>query len=218
MKKWTDIYRPQELILHQDDQYIIVNKPAGVPSQPDKTGDISLSEWLTSHKGTSPHILSRIDRPVSGAMIFSKKSSQQHRDIKKTYLAITTPPEKAEDTLEDYLQKDGRHHKSRIVTKEQGKLSILTYRVVQELDKYVVLEIQLETGRFHQIRVQLSHIGCPIKGDVKYGARRGNRDRSIDLHAYKVELPHLEEPILAPILHKEGVWQHVELVKDSKTS
>jgi len=218
MKKWTELYSPQELILHDDDRYIIVNKPAGVPSQPDKTGDTSLSEWLTSHQGTSPHILSRIDRPVSGAMIFSKKGGQQHRDIKKTYLAITTPPEKSEDTLEHYLQKDGRHHKSRIVTKEQGKLSKLTYHVIQELNKYVVLEIQLETGRFHQIRVQLSHIGCPIKGDVKYGARRGNRDRSIDLHAYKVELPYLEAPILAPILHKEGVWLHVDLVKGSRTS
>ena len=143
MKKWTDVYRPQELILHQDDRYIIVNKPAGVPSQPDKTGDMSISEWLTSHHGKSSHILSRIDRPVSGAMIFSKDGGNQTRDIKKTYVAITIPPDNSEGTLEHYLQKDGRHHKTRVVTKEQGKLSKLTYRVIQELDKYVVLELSL---------------------------------------------------------------------------
>ncbi len=214
MKKWTEVYSPEELILYQDDRYIIANKPAGVPSQPDKTGDLSFSEWLMSDKGSSAHILSRIDRPVSGAMIFSKDGGgHQHSNIKKTYLAITTSPTKSADTIEHYLQKDGRHLKTRVVSKKEGKLSKLSYRVIQELDKYAVLEIHLETGRFHQIRAQLSHIGCPIKGDVKYGARRGNRDRSIDLHAHRVMLPYLDAPIVAPILQQDGIWRFVEVTK-----
>ena len=211
MKKWTEVYGLKELILHQDDRYIIVNKPAGVPSQPDKTEDLSMSESLASYLGISSHIVSRIDRPVSGAMIFSKKGGGHDDKINKTYIAITASPDTSADTLEHYLKKDGRHHKTRVVSKEEGKLSRLTYKVLQQLDKYAVLEISLETGRFHQIRAQLGHIGCPIKGDVKYGARRGNRDRSIDLHAHQVELPHLDTPIIAPILDRGGIWQYVDI-------
>jgi len=211
MKKWTEIHSPKDLILYQDDTYVVANKPAGVPSQPDKTGDLSMSEWLEQQIGVSLHLISRLDRPVSGAMVCSKNGEiSDARSIQKHYLAITNAPEEEKATLEHFIFRDGRRHKAYITDQERGKQATLHYRTIQTLDKYVVLEVLLDTGRFHQIRAQLAHIGSPIKGDVKYGARRGNPDRSIDLHAYKIQFPQSSTSIIAPVIAEQGIWKHVD--------
>jgi len=216
MKNWTEEYRPEDLIIFEDASVVVVNKPAGVPSQPDKTGDTSALTWIEQHKKSTFHLETRLDRPVSGAVIFRKMNTPfLERSISKSYLAITTPPEKSEDDLVNYLIRDGHAHKARIVDSKDGKEATLNYKVVQSLDKYAVLLVTTGTGRFHQIRAQLSHIGCHIKGDVKYGARRGNPDRSIDLHAYQVMLGHVEQTIEAPRIGRSGIWNYVTFDKTS---
>ena len=189
-----------DYILEQNNQYIVAVKPGGMPSAPDKSGDANLKNMLEAYSKHDLHIITRTDRPVSGISLFAKSQnaarslSEQIKETKisKSYLAIVenTPKEK-EGELVHYLMK-GRNNKSIIVDKDHkdAKKSILTYSVVTELDNYTVLQIGLKTGRFHQIRSQLAHIGCHIKGDVKYGARRKNKDRSIYLHAYELSFDH----------------------------
>jgi len=213
MKKWTDVYGPADLILYQDDHLLVCNKPPGVPAQPDKSGDFSMQTWLEQYLQKSIHLLSRLDRPVSGAMACSLKDHGASPDLKKAYLAITSPPKEPEARLIHHLEKDGRHHKTRIVEEGSGKQAVLSYTTLQVLDRYHVLEVKTESGRFHQIRAQLSDIGCPIKGDVKYGARRGNPDRSIDLHAHQIEVAELL--ITAPWLGRSGIWEHVKLDQET---
>lgn len=211
MKKWTDRYRPAELILHQDQNIVVVNKPAGVPSQSDKTGDLSLFEGIRTYLNEDYHISNRLDRPVSGAVVLIKRKIESRKlPFRKSYLAITQKPPKDEDVITHYVRRDPRTKKARVVSEEQGKRAKLSYRIIQEMDKYVVLEISPKTGRFHQIRAQLAAIGCPIRGDIKYGARRGNKDRSIGLHAYKITLP--DSTIIAPVINDDSIWQHVDVL------
>ena len=196
-------------IVFEDNHLLIVNKKPGQLSQSDKTGDQSILELCKNYiklkynkKGNVfLGLVNRIDRPTSGLLIFSKTSKslarmndlQKNRKIKKTYYAITEKqPNKASDKLTNFLKKNQTKNKSFVVDESdlKSKRAVLNYKMIKKLENYFLLEIILETGRHHQIRCQLSHIGCPIKGDVKYGAKRPNKDRSICLHSNKIEFIH----------------------------
>ena len=189
------------MILFSDQYLIIANKPATIPTQNDKTNDTSLHELLEKETGKKLWLINRIDRPVSGIVIFATSAetaaivSKQIAAgrIIKTYLAVVeNAPPKENDTVVHYLSQNGKINKSFIQTgnNSEAQRAELSYRLLAQSDKYFLLEITLSTGRFHQIRAQLSALGCPIKGDVKYGARRSNEDRSIFLHAHTCAFEH----------------------------
>tara|TARA_B100001113_G_C21086184_1_gene612204 strand:+ start:633 stop:1328 length:696 start_codon:yes stop_codon:yes gene_type:complete len=196
-------------ILFEDNHLIVINKRCGDIVQGDKTGDTPLSEIVKLYikeKYKKPGnvylgVPHRLDRPTSGVLIFAKTSKSLARlnklfkegKIEKYYLAITkNKPEKSNDTLIHWLKKNEKTNKSIHFNKEtkEAKKAILHYRLIKVLDRYNVLEIKLETGRHHQIRSQLKAIGCPIKGDLKYGYERSNIDGGIDLHAKKIIFKH----------------------------
>ena len=196
-------------ILFEDNHIIVVNKQPGDISQGDKTGDTPLNEVVKSYikdKYNKPGnvylgVVHRLDRPTSGVIIFARTSKALERlnkklrdkEIQKTYWAVVkNRPPKSADTLIHFLKKDHQKNKSKAYEKEikDSKKAILHYSVIKQLDHYYLLEIHLETGRHHQIRTQLSHIGSPIKGDLKYGFPRSNKDASIHLHARKIEFVH----------------------------
>ena len=189
-----------DLILDHNNQFIVAVKPGGMSSAPDQTGHANLKNMLEAYSKHDLHIITRTDRPVSGLSLFAKSQNAardlsnqiKENKISKSYLAIVeNAPKEESGELVHYLFK-GRSNKSIIVDEshKSAKKSILTYSTIAKLDNYTVLKIELKTGRFHQIRSQLAHIGCPIKGDVKYGARRKNKDRSIYLHAYELSFDH----------------------------
>ncbi|MBQ4914957.1 RNA pseudouridine synthase [Maribacter sp. MMG018] len=215
-------------VLHEDNHIIVVNKRPGDIVQGDKTGDTPLSEIVKQYlkiKYNKPGnvylgVVHRLDRPTSGLVVFAKTSKVLPRlnklfaekEAKKTYWAIVkkTPP-KTEDTLIHWLKRNPKQNKSYAHVKEvnDSKKAILDYRVLKKLDSYYLLEVNLKTGRHHQIRSQLSGIGCPIKGDLKYGFDRSNKDGSIHLHARKLSFVHpvKKEPItITAPLPKDPVW------------
>lgn len=196
-------------VLFEDNHIIIVNKRAGDITQGDKTGDKPLNDVIKEYvkdKYNKPGnvfigTVHRLDRPTSGIVIFARTSKALERlnkmlrdkTINKTYWAIVkNQPKKATDTLVNFLKKDTKKNKSFVYKKEieGSKKATLHYKVIRKLENYSLLEIDLETGRHHQIRTQLSHIGSPIKGDLKYGFNRSNKDGSISLHARKIEFIH----------------------------
>jgi len=196
-------------ILFEDNHIIIVNKRVGDIVQGDKTGDKPLSEVVKSYikdKYNKPGnvylgVVHRLDRPTTGLVIFAKTSKVLPRlnalfvtkDINKTYWAVVkNMPPKTEDTLIHWLKKNPKNNKSSAFIKEvkDSKKAILHYKLLQKLDNYFLLEVDLETGRHHQIRSQLSSIGCPIKGDLKYGFDRSNPDGGIHLHARHITFIH----------------------------
>lgn len=196
-------------VVYEDNHIIVVNKEAGEIVQGDKTGDTPLSEILRTYlkeKYNKPGnvfcgVVHRIDRPVSGLVIFAKTSKALERlnkmlregEIHKTYWALVEgKPAIDEDTLENYLVSDGRINKTFISNKNNpdAKKSILKYKTIANGDRYTLLEINLMTGRKHQIRAQLAAIGNPIKGDLKYGARRSNPDGGISLQAHSLHFIH----------------------------
>jgi 23S rRNA pseudouridine1911/1915/1917 synthase len=196
-------------ILFEDNHILIVNKLPSEIVQGDKTGDVSLLDDVKSYikvKYNKPGevfagLVHRIDRPVSGAVVFAKTSKAlsrltvmiKDRDFAKNYLAIVKiRPKMDEAQLENYLLKNEEKNKSFIVRSDQkgAKLARLNYRLIASSDNFHLLEIELLTGRHHQIRAQLSAIGCPIKGDLKYGYDRSNDDGSICLHAWKISFEH----------------------------
>jgi len=187
----TDI---TESIIWENEKFIVVNKPAGIASQSSKTHVSSVWTQLEESRSEKLHLSNRLDQPVSGCLLFSKHNDDnivEHPVIHKVYVAIVEKKEiPAQGTLINYLKRDGQKSKSICSDKkaEGFKKAVLHYTVLKELDNYLILKIILRTGRFHQIRSQLSHYGVPIKGDVKYGARRKNKDRSIYLHAYEIKL------------------------------
>ncbi|MCD7962268.1 MAG: RNA pseudouridine synthase [Rikenellaceae bacterium] len=220
-------------ILYEDNHIMIVNKPSGIPVQPDNSGDPALEdelkEFIKMRDGKPGKVylgvVHRIDRPVSGAVMFAKTSKAltrlnemvKNREIKKTYWAITyMRPEKMEDTLVNYILRDGKTNKSRCVSSpgKEAKEAKLKYKVVAGSDNFTMLEIQLITGRHHQIRCQLSKIDCPIKGDLKYGAKRSNKDGSISLHARKLEFIHPVKKevitVTAPTPQDDNLWRYFE--------
>ena len=215
-------------VLHEDNHIIVVNKRAGDIVQGDKTGDKPLSDVVKEYikeKYNKPGAVflgtvHRLDRPTSGIVIYARTSKALERlnkmlrekTIKKTYWAVVkNPPKKTSDTLINFLKKNPKNNKSTAYSKEidGSKKAILHYQVLKELDNYSLLEIDLETGRHHQIRVQLSNIGTTIKGDLKYGAKRSNKDGSIHLHARKIEFIHPVSKELIKInapTPKESIW------------
>lgn len=222
-------------ILFEDNHIIIINKKAGQLVQGDKTGDISLLDEVKSYiklKYSKPGnvfagLVHRIDRPTSGIVIFAKTSKAltrltemiKKREIKKTYWAVVKKNEIPEtQRLIHYLKKNEKNNKAIIFNTSSAqsgsKEAILTYKIIKKSDHYLLLEIDLETGRHHQIRAQLSAIKCPIKGDLKYGADRSNSDGSIHLLARKIEFIHpikKEKIILeAPVPENDNLWKSFE--------
>ncbi len=214
----------KDWILYEDDAFIAVNKPALLPTQPDLTGDVSLLDFLDVHSEQKNYVLHRIDRPTSGIVLFAKNEIAaahlnqqfQDREIQKSYLAVVenTPLSisSIQGDLVHFLIENKEKNKSYIVesTRKGAKRAELNFILRGASDRYHLLEIALKTGRHHQIRAQLSAIGCPIKGDVKYGARRANSDRSIHLHAWKLAFfhPFLNKKIdLIAELPNDVLWQ-----------
>lgn len=196
-------------ILFEDNHLLIINKRPGELSQLDKTGDNSVLEkyklYLKKKHNKKGNVflglVNRLDRPTSGVLILAKTSKALsrmnkmlvERKILKKYLAIVEKkPIRKKNTLINFLKKNQKQNKSYIVdqTNKDSKKAILHYTTLKELDNYSLLEISLETGRHHQIRVQLSNIGCFIKGDLKYGSKRSNSDKSICLHANEISFIH----------------------------
>lgn len=196
-------------ILHEDNHLIVINKRVGDIVQGDKTGDTPLSELVKTYikkKYDKPGqvflgVTHRIDRPTSGIVVFAKTSKSLSRMNKmfaekapeKIYWAIVkNAPKNEKDTLIHWLKRNPKQNKSYAYPKEipNSKRAELEYTIIKKLDNYVLLEILLKTGRHHQIRAQLSTLGCPIKGDLKYGFDRSNPDGGIHLHARKLSFEH----------------------------
>jgi len=196
-------------VLYEDNHIIVVNKRSGDIVQGDKTGDTPLSEIVKEYlkvKHNKPGnvylgVVHRLDRPTSGLVVFSKTSKAlprlnklfSEKKANKTYWAIVKEaPSKIEDTLIHWLKRNPKQNKSyaHLNEVEGSKKAVLDYRLIKKLNSYFLLEIDLKTGRHHQIRSQLTAIGCPIKGDLKYGFSRSNKDGSIHLHARKLSFVH----------------------------
>lgn len=197
-------------VLYEDNHLIIVNKQAGEIVQGDKTGDTPLSDivkdWL-KEKHNKPGnvylgVVHRLDRPVSGVVLFAKTSKAlprlnkmfaEHDKVSKTYWAIVqNRPQMPKGTLTHWLTRQEKNNTARAYDREVpgAKKAVLDYELIASGDRYHLLEIHLHTGRHHQIRCQLAKMGCPIKGDLKYGAPRSNPDGSISLHARNLTLEH----------------------------
>ncbi|MBP8792025.1 MAG: RNA pseudouridine synthase [Lutibacter sp.] len=215
-------------VLFEDNHLIIINKQSGDIAQGDKTGDAPLSDIVKAYikkKYNKPGnvflgVVHRLDRPTTGVIAFAKTSKALERfnkmlrdkEVSKTYWAVVKNlPNKLEDTLTGFLLKNPKNNKSTSYATEKNgsKKAILHYKVIKSLDNYHLLEVDLETGRHHQIRCQLAAIGCTIKGDLKYGFDRSNKDGSIHLHARKIEFIHpvTKETIslIAPT-PKDPIW------------
>ncbi len=220
-------------ILYEDNHIIIVNKASGEIVQGDKTGDEPLSETLKQYikvRDNKPGqvfmgVVHRLDRPVSGVVVFAKTSKALSRlnamfasgDVHKTYWAVTrNKPPKDSDTLVHYITSIERNNKSfASATPKQGaKEARLNYSLIASSDRYNLLEVNLMTGRKHQIRVQLSSIGCPVKGDLKYGDKRSNPDGSISLHARRITFIHpvskKQIDVTAPVPQGDNLWKALE--------
>lgn len=216
-------------ILYEDNHLLVINKRVGQLVQGDKTGDESLLESIKNFikiRDQKPGnvflgLVHRIDRPTSGLVIYAKTSKAlsrltqmiKNREIKKTYWAVVTKEMIPQSMrLVHYLQKNEKNNKAIVYIKptEGAKEAILTYTIIKVLDNYQLLEIDLETGRHHQIRAQLSKNGTPIKGDLKYGAPRSNPDGGIHLHARKLEFVHPvtkeSMKIIAPLPPNDVIW------------
>ena len=222
------------IVVYEDNHIIIVNKTASEIVQGDKTGDIPLSETVKQYlkeKYSKPGnvflgVAHRLDRPVSGLVVFAKTSKALARlndmfrnsEVKKTYWAIVKQcPPAEEGELVHYLVRNEKQNKSYAYDKEvpKSKKAILDYRLIGRSENYYLLEVDLKTGRHHQIRCQLAKMGCPIKGDLKYGAPRSNPDGSICLHARKVRFIH---PVSKELIELEAplpegnLWKGFELL------
>ena len=220
-------------VLYEDNHIIAVNKSSSEIVQGDKTGDQPLSETIKLYlkeKYNKPGdvflgVTHRLDRPVSGVVLFAKTSKAltrlnemfRNQEVKKTYWAIVKErPEQPEGRLEHYLVRNEKQNKSVAFEKERSdaKKAALSYRLIAHSDTYYLLEVQLETGRHHQIRCQLAKMGCPIKGDLKYGFPRSNPNGGISLHARSVEFIHpvskLPISLTAPVPVDDKLWDTME--------
>ena len=219
-------------VLYEENHIIAVNKTCNEIVQGDKTGDTPLSEIVKAYikdKYNKPGevflgVTHRLDRPTSGVVLFARTSKaltrlnemfKSHEQIRKTYWAIVQGcPKVPEARLENYLTRNETLNKSFIAKPgaKEAKLAVLTYKTLVKGEHYTLLEINLETGRHHQIRCQLAAIGCPVKGDLKYGAKRSNPDGGISLHARQIAFIHpvKKEPICitAPVPN-DSLWQQL---------
>ena len=219
-------------VLYEDNHIIVINKAAGEIVQGDKTGDKSLCDTMKAYikeKYAKPGnvfigLPHRLDRPVSGIVVFAKTSKALERlnrmfsegSVKKIYWALTKGiPQPAEAELESWILRNEKMNKSFSYPKEVkgSKRAVLHYRLAAASQNYNLIEVELKTGRHHQIRGQLSSIGCPIKGDLKYGAQRSNPDGSISLHARYIEFVHpvsKEQIAITAPLPDDRLWQSFE--------
>ncbi|MBD8348158.1 RluA family pseudouridine synthase [Dysgonomonas sp. HGC4] len=219
-------------VLYEDNHIIIVNKTVSEIVQGDKTGDKPLSEivkeWLKEKYNKPGNVFCgvthRLDRPVSGIVVFAKTSKAlprlnkmfQDKEIKKTYWAIVKNiPKEPQGTLINYLVRNEKQNKSYAYDTEKpnSKKAILHYKLISQSDKYNLLEVDLETGRHHQIRCQLAKMGCTIKGDLKYGADRSNPDGGISLHARNISFIHpvsLELIEVTAPVPEDNLWKAFE--------
>lgn len=218
-------------VLHEDNHIIVVNKRVGDIVQGDKTGDKPLSDIVKEYikdKYDKPGevflgVVHRLDRPTTGIVVFAKTSKAltrlnemfSNRETQKTYWAIVkNKPQKTEENLIHFLKRNEKNNTSKAHLKEvpESKKASLDYKIIKELNNYYALEINLHTGRHHQIRAQLQAIGCPIKGDLKYGFDRSNTDGGIHLHARKLVFTHPvskeEIEIIAPTPN-DVIWNAV---------
>ena len=222
------MFNPDNDILYEDNHLLIVNKQACQPVQADVSGDLALEDELKAFikiRDKKPGavflgVVHRIDRPVSGIVMFAKTSKAltrlnqmiKERQIAKTYLAITeNAPTVREGKLHHFIERNPKKNKSYAYdnARPNSKEALLEYQTIAQSTNYYLLKINLITGRHHQIRCQLSKICTPIKGDLKYGAARSNKDGSISLHAYSVEFIHpvSKKPIyLTAPLPKDNLW------------
>ena len=214
-------------VLYEDNHLIAINKKSGDIVQGDKTGDAPLSDFVKSYikkkynKAGEVFLgtIHRLDRPTSGVVLYARTSKAltrmneqfKNKEVQKTYWAVVdNPPPNNSGTLENYLQKNQKQNKSYITKTNGGKHAVLEYKLIKKLENFYHLEIKPKTGRHHQIRVQLAHIGCIIKGDLKYGARRSNKDASIHLLAQKLEFTHpvkKETITIVATAPKNSVWE-----------
>jgi 23S rRNA pseudouridine1911/1915/1917 synthase len=217
-------------VLYEDNHIIAVNKTCNEIVQGDKTGDTPLADTVKVYIKEKYHkpgevflgVTHRLDRPTSGVVLFARTSKalsrlnemfKSHEQIRKTYWAIVQgAPKQSEARLENWLVRNEAQNKSYIAKPgaKEAKLAVLSYKTLVKGDHYTLLEVNLETGRHHQIRCQLAAIGCPIKGDLKYGAKRSNPDGGISLHARKIEFIHPVSKqdicITAPV-PDDSLWQ-----------
>ena len=220
-------------VVYEDNHIIVVNKTASEIVQADKTGDTPLSETVKQYlkeKYQKPGnvflgVTHRLDRPVSGLVIFAKTSKALTRlnemfragEVKKTYWAVVkNAPKESEGELVHFLVRNEKQNKSYAYDKEvpNSKKAVLDYRLIGRSDNYYLLEVDLKTGRHHQIRCQLAKMGCPIKGDLKYGSPRSNPDGSICLHARRVRFLHPVSKELIELkapLPEGNLWKGFEL-------
>ena len=213
-------------VLYEDNHIIAINKKSGDIVQGDKTGDTPLSDFVKAYikkKYNKPGevflgTIHRLDRPTSGVVLYARTSkaltrmNEQFREkqVQKTYWAVVdNAPANDSGTLENYLLKNQKQNKSYVTKAADAKHAVLDFRLLKKLDNFFHLEIKPKTGRHHQIRVQLAHIGCIIKGDLKYGAKRSNKNASIHLLAQKLEFLHPVKKesitIVAPA-PKDSIW------------
>ena len=220
-------------VVYEDNHIIVVNKTASEIVQADKTGDTPLSETVKQYlkeKYQKPGnvflgVRHRLDRPVSGLVIFAKTSKALTRlnemfragEVKKTYWAVVkNAPKESEGELVHFLVRNEKQNKSYAYDKEvpNSKKAVLDYRLIGRSENYYLLEVDLKTGRHHQIRCQLAKMGCPIKGDLKYGSPRSNPDGSICLHARRVRFVHPVSKELIELkapLPEGNLWKGFEL-------
>ena len=218
-------------IIYEDNHLIAVTKRSGEIVQGDKTGDKPLSEEIKSYLKTKYKkpgnvflgTIHRLDRPTSGIVLFAKTSKSlsrmnelfKNKKVQKTYFAVTEDmPNKEKGVIISLLKKNQKQNKSYITKLDDGKKSELEYELIEKLQNYFLIKGKPKTGRHHQIRVQLSSIGCKIKGDVKYGAKRANKDKSICLHSYSISFFH---PVKNELINlkcdfpKNDIWKFTSL-------
>lgn len=218
-------------IIYEDNHLIAVTKRSGEIVQGDKTGDKPLSEEIKSYLKTKYKkpgnvflgTIHRLDRPTSGIVLFAKTSKSlsrmnelfKNKKVQKTYYAVTEDkPNKEKGVIISLLKKNQKQNKSYITKLDDGKKSELEYELIEKLQNYFLIKVKPKTGRHHQIRVQLSSIGCKIKGDIKYGAKRANKDKSICLHSYSISFVH---PVKNELINlkcdfpKNDIWKFTSL-------
>lgn len=226
------MFRPED-ILYEDNHLLVVNKHCGDLVQPDPSGESALEDQIKAFlkvRDAKPGavflgVVHRIDRPVSGAVLFAKSSKALTRlnemlregRIRKIYWALTEQtPSPEEGALRHFIVRDARNNRSRAydMPKPEGKEARLCYRTLCRGTHYTLVEVELQTGRHHQIRAQLAKIGCPIRGDLKYGARRSNPDGGISLHSRSVAFEHPvrreELVVTAPVPAGDNLWRYFE--------
>jgi len=214
-------------VLYKDNHLIAINKKSGDIVQGDKTGDTPLSDFVKAYikkKYNKPGevflgTIHRLDRPTSGVVLYARTSKAlarmneqfKNKEVQKTYWAVVdNPPPNTSGTLDNFLQKNEKQNKSYVTKNKQGKHAILDFKLLKKLDNFYHLEVKPQTGRHHQIRVQLANIGCIVKGDLKYGSKRSNKDASIHLLAQKLEFIHpvTKEPIsITAPAPKDSIWE-----------